>query len=356
MSDIKRISGFLSSRSNPGSKFCLATVVRVEGSAYRQPGAKMIIDQSGAFAGNISGGCLEMDVIKKAKKSIESGVPKLLHYDNSPESKTRIGASLGCNGIIEILIEPIESDSAMFRFLSELPQSRSESIVATVIETTDSHKMPLGSHLFGNDGFDVRFESFDSSGKRYDHIVIHPDKVESTLFLEKIKPLPHLFIFGSGFDTYPLIRIADELGWLVTVTSDSYAITIQENFLPADRIVFLDREEIGEYLHLDEWSYAVLMSHSYDYDHAVLKQLVRHGLPYIGLMGPRSRTEKILREIGGDIDRTNLFYPVGLDLGGDAPPEIALSIISEIQSIIYKRNSMSLKLGDGPIHVNTSVR
>ncbi len=364
MKEIKKIVELYENLKDYKTRSALATVVQVDGSAYRRPGAKMLISESGKWTGTISGGCLEGDALAKAKECIRKQKPVLITYDTRDDSENKIGANLGCNGVIDVLLEPITPKDSVIEIYKRLVESDSYSAIALIFqdssgELTGKRYLPENA----DNQEDAEIKNFLKSGLKnaVDKRQSFTDSFtrgERSLqcFFELIPPEIHLIIFGSGFDTYPLIAMADYLGWKISVTSDHYSITFPENFKGADEIKFVDRNEILQHFSFNDRTFCVLMSHNHKYDKSVLKSLIDTNVAYIGVLGPKTRMQKIVADLineGVVLDEKHLakiYNPIGLDIGGDTPDEIALSVIAEIQAVMNGKNGMSLKFKSTPIH------
>lgn len=365
MTEIKKIVELFDSLDLSKTGAALATVVKVYGSAYRRPGARMLITGDGNFIGTISGGCLEGDALSKAKQCIKEQVPVLITYDTRDDSSAKVGANLGCNGLIDVLIEPINKQSNSISVLKDYLETNIQKTVALVYQDSSAellgsrYELSLGNEKTDSDVLSVTIreglEKAHSSGHSFSET--HQfDEREISVFYETIKSQIQLIIFGSGLDSYPIISLAKQLGWNVVITSDSYSITEPARFKDADDIKYIDRKEILENLKIDDRTYCILISHNYKYDFNVFKSIINTETPYIGILGPSKRAEKILDDLKKlnikltEKQLAKIHNPIGLEIGGDTPEEIALSIISEIQSVIYEKPGGHLRDKKGPIH------
>jgi xanthine/CO dehydrogenase XdhC/CoxF family maturation factor len=349
-------------------KVALATVVRVKGSSYRSPGARMLITDDGKWVGSISGGCLEGDALRKARQVMNDRLPLTVTYDTSEDSNQNLGIGLGCNGVIDVLIEPVheEYDHNPIRLFERLVAAKEPVALATVFSNTryqsekcliNANKEELisfsNSHLGELVMPDLKkvFDMKRSEAKQYDL-----DGQVLDVFIELIQPSISLMIFGGGFDARPVSALAKSLGWEVTVTDECVAHIAPLFFPTADRLSLCHREYVDRDFDITPFTACVLMSHNYEYDRDILKKLLKSESPYIGILGPRKRFDKMLDEYaregiqvsGEDLHR--IHSPIGLDIGAEAPDEIALSIISEIQGKFASRSGGFLKYRNAPIH------
>jgi xanthine dehydrogenase accessory factor len=349
-------------------KAALATVVQVRGSSYRSPGARMLITDDGKWVGSISGGCLEGDALRKARQVMTDKKPVTVTYDTGEESNQHLGIGLGCNGVIDVLIEPVDlSEPKNAISLFETLLARKEPVaLATVFSNTryTGEKLLLNRQnelvisfseermnaLVLPDLADV-LESGKSGAKTY---ALDDQLVQ--VFIELIQPAISLMIFGGGFDARPVSQLAKTLGWEVTVTDECVAHIAPVFFPHADKLSLCQRDFVDRDFKITPYTACVLMSHNYEYDRDVLKKLLSSPAPYIGILGPRKRFDKMLKEFAAEgIDLSSddlhrIHSPVGLDIGAEAPDEIALSIVSEIQGKFASRSGGFLKYRNAPIH------
>ena len=358
------------------ARAALATVVRVEGSAYRRPGARMLFTEKGERTGVLSGGCLERDVCERAAKVIETGRPVVVRYDTTSDDDIVWGLGLGCNGVINVLIEPA-SDARLddlMRLLAECSEGGRRVALATVIHRDgeaeasigaralrypDGTKAPgpflSGAEVFPTAGVFRDLEDAMRSGvstiKRYES---GAGSVEA--FVEVVEPQAPLLVFGDGDDALPVVALARALGWHTTVVDTRARPDSAERFAGADVVAPCRPEEVCERVPFTERTAAVLMTHNYMHDLELLRALLNRRVRYIGCVGPRRRAERLLSELaGGDAalaaDYLNrLHAPAGLDIGAETPAEIAFSIVAEIKAVLTGREGGPLRNRRGSIH------
>lgn len=346
-------------------KVALATVVFVEGSAYRRPGARMLVTDDGRCEGAISGGCLEGDALRKARQVMLDGKPMVVRYDTMDDDANSLGIGLGCNGIIDVFIEPIDplDPTNPIALLREFSQHRDRRVIATILRRTPGISLQEGSRFVLTEQLteDVPawlrpdMELIMQVGKPLTAMIPLRDGVVE-VFIEYLEPGIELVIFGAGYDTIPLTRLATEIGWRVTVTEDCIAHLAPKRFPEATCLLYADAEVVTDKLSFTDRTAAVLMSHNYHYDLAVLTKLLSTNVPYIGMLGPRKRYEKMKTQwertghsFAPSIQK-RVHSPVGLDLGAETPDEIALSILSEIKAFFSQRPAGFLTDRPGPIH------
>ncbi len=369
MKELREILDAYETIRRQGEIAALATVVAASGSSYRRPGARMLLTSDGWVAGGVSGGCLESDVAGRARAVMESGQPDIVTYDTTEDGDIMFGVGLGCRGVIQILIEPLTGARPDFAFLSDLVQKREAGVCATVFRTEGGAPTRLGDRLLlsqmgsvYNGLADVNLaarvrtdaEAVLASGRSLvREYVLSGGSV--AVFFEAITPPQPLVVFGAGYDVLPLARLAKELGWHVTVADARPAYAIRERFPQADAVLVCPPEEAAARLPLDARTAVVLMTHNYLHDRALLGQLLPSSVRYLGVLGPKRRTERLLSELppgvvtDGALSR--LHSPVGLDIGADMPETIALSIIAGIQAVAAGRPGGFLRDRSGPIYL-----
>jgi xanthine/CO dehydrogenase XdhC/CoxF family maturation factor len=337
-------------------KAALATVVRVHGSSYRSPGARMLITDDGRWTGCISGGCLEGDALRKARQVMNDSCAITVTYDTREESNQNLGISLGCNGVIDVLIEPVNPADNPINLFETFIDSKEPLALATVISSSRiASKILLpknSSHINTQlaDDLNSIFESKKSEVKSYFF-----EGEQAEVFIELIQPTISLLIFGGGFDARPVSKLAQMLGWNVQITDECVA-HLAPVFFPDAKLSLCQREFVDRDFEITPRTACILMSHNYEYDRDVLRKLIKTEAPYIGMLGPRKRFDKMQEEFQlegvllseNDFDR--IHSPIGIDIGAEAPDEIAVSIIAEIQAKFAKRDGGFLKSQNGPIH------
>lgn len=347
-------------------KTALATVVHVEGSSYRRPGARMLVTEDGELTGAISGGCLEGDALRKALLAINQQQNKLVTYDSMDEDDNSIGIQLGCNGIVHILFEPIDTaqKNNPLALLENASKQTTNSILVTLFNL-DALQTQYGTRLFitnnhqsGETGIaEIKneLEKDVISVLESNHSIIkqyQPGNISA--FIELIKPPVELVIAGAGNDIFPLVQMANILGWHVTVIDGRKTHGNTNRFPSAKKIIVAKPAEAIEQLNINEQTVFVLMTHNYNYDVAMLKELINTNCNYIGVLGPKKKLEKMLHEIersGINISNTEKIYgPTGLDIGAETAEEIALSIAAEIKAVLSNRNAATLRDKNGFIH------
>lgn len=355
-----------------GEESVLATVVKVEGSAYRRPGARMLIPLYGDTVGSVSGGCLEAELAKKAWWFTEAGVPRVRCYstaadETDDEQERSLTFGLGCNGTVHVLLERLapSARSPLVELLRQVRQSHLPGAMATVISTYRNARVQVGDRLMLEPSWRyagrlrqppldeaVRRDLAEVLSRRRSELRVYRDAHgDIEVFLEYLAPRPRLVIFGGGHDAQPLVRIAHMLDWHVTLVDGRAHFARAERFPEADRVIAAAPGEVP--LALDG-AVVLIMTHSYSQDLRWLRQALRAAPAYIGQLGPRERTQRLLAEIGpqaaGLPGMDRLHYPMGLDLGGDTPESVALAALAEITAVLNQRDGGMLKHRRAAIH------
>jgi len=342
------------STDNRDMKRALATVVHVQGSSYRRPGARMLVWEDGRITGAISGGCLESDALRKAQLAMATNAPRLVVYDTSNEEDASIGIQLGCNGVITVLFEPITSNhSGPLNLLDKIVEKRQPTVVVTMVAEgkTDLHPgtclvITQEKKIFSTLSSDLHEKVLEEAIEVLNHghskhlILSGPEEKNLNVFLEYIAPPIHLVIAGAGNDAVPLVEMAEILGWSAHVVDGRNTHTSGNRFPPSCAVRLAKPEEALTGINPDPFTAFILITHNFQYDKALLKILLPLEVPYIGILGPKKKLDRMileLRQEGIFITEAMLkkvFGPVGLEIGAEHPAEIALSIFAEIQAVI----------------------
>lgn len=346
----------------------LATVARVEGSSYRRTGARMLVLDNGVYLGGISGGCLEGDALRRARKALAARRPSVVTYDTTREDHDQIGVGLGCNGIIDVLFTPLDpADPANpVALLRERAYDRRLALLAT-LTGVDTRSEALGRTCLyeSPDQWRRDFPLPDladavltdvlhglESGQTRTRLYPATDGGEVQICLEVLTPATQLVLYGANYDIYPLARIGRELGWDVVVVANPLKVDKSLAGLGA-RVLHPNGAEQPD---LDSHTAIVLMAHDYKTDFRNLQRLLASPVRYLGLLGPRKRYLKMLDELceagltAPETVRDQVYAPAGLDIGALSPEEIALSIAAEICACFNRRTGASLRLRKTAIH------
>lgn len=361
MKELKTILATFNNVDFSQRKAALATVVNVRGSSYRSPGARMLITDDGKWVGSISGGCLEGDALRKARQVMTAKKAITITYDTREESNQNLGIGLGCNGVIDVLIEPVDNGAETISLIQKIVTQNEPVALATRIRGEFAgEKFLLDHHLQPQSEFSdsrlnpVVLQELTAvfNHKRSETKIIQGEEI----LFELIQPAISLIIFGGGFDARPVSTLAKSLGWDVQVTDECVSHIAPVFFPTADKLSLCQREFIDRDFIVTPYTACILMSHNYEYDRDVLRKLLKTPTPYIGILGPRKRFDKMLQEFEAQHialsaeDFQRIHSPIGLDIGAETPDEIALSILAEIQSKFANRSGGFLKYRSGPIH------
>ncbi len=378
MKELQEIVKTFEQLKKSGQSAALATVVKTKGSVYRRPGARMLITSEGKTIGTLSGGCLERDVCFHVENSLPSGQPLLVTYDTTTDEDLYLGLGLGCNGIVQILIEKLSSQSKSLNFLANCLNYRQKGVIATVFAVENVPGIQVGncltldatqtlssdiqnSQLVRSITTDAQlvFQAQKSTINQYQ---LGEGRVE--VFIEVIHPPPSLVIFGAEPDALPVARLAKELGWQVTVIDTRQSQVTASRFSFAHRLILTPPEDACKRVTLNSDALVVVMTHHYLHDLELLKWLLPLTPQYLGILGPRHRSERLLKDLQlegivlTNQQRERLYAPVGLDIGAETPEAIALSILSEMQAVLNHRSGQSLREQQSPIHqpLNCSIQ
>ncbi|MFN2602913.1 MAG: XdhC family protein [Gemmatimonadaceae bacterium] len=367
----------LTRASANGESVVLATVVRVTGSSYGGVGARMLIRGDGSTVGLVSGGCLESDLAEHARRVHEGGRAEVVRYDTRDDDDAPWGLGLGCNGLIDVLLEPLPPARANYlaKLIDRALRADKPSVLTTVIKTRESEGAPgIGAHalIIGNriektGGWgtgDILAKATSDTNEVFTAgrrgLVREFGGVEAAY--EVLTPAVPLVICGSGPDVVPLARLGTELGWTVTVVDHRPFDQSHASRYPGARIVEApEAAELGEAVTLNERTAAVVMSHNLARDTDYVGALLAANVAYIGVLGPRGRTEKMLSDLASRSSEplenaVRLFAPVGMDIGGDGPDAIALAIVAEISAVVNQRAGGHLRNKKGPLHNDSGLR
>lgn len=336
----------------------LATIIEVDGSTYRREGASCLLAEDGTVLGTVSAGCVEGDLFEHARDVLESGSARTQHYDFRPEGDLLWGMGVGCNGAMQVLLQPFDPvhdptyANQVFKMYETKVFCRKECMVGMVIDTADPSIHRIGTpYIFEQDTLDSTGERKGSRG------LVHLELkgVQVTMYVETVQPRPMLVVCGAGPDAIPLVQGASRLGWHATLIDHREHALSNRAFASADQLLLIGREDYGN-LNVNENAHVVVMTHNYLLDAMVVKRMINSMIPYLGVLGPRKRIERILKEISDEqkrplaVELTKLHAPIGLDIGADSPEEIALSILAELTSCRNRRGGQSLRLRNEPLH------
>jgi xanthine dehydrogenase accessory factor len=350
-----RIMRRLKEARQTGRRAALVTIVDIAGSTYRRVGAKLLVEEGGPVEGHISGGCLEDDVRQAALDAIRDNAPRLAHYDTSDAEDVVWGLGLGCNGQVDLWIEPMD------------PAAPSR--VETVLEQMDGTRaFSVSVQLPGGDGgagwmvsrsAAVVASTFEPALSAIVHTKAGEllaagasaqwNRGETRIFTEVLTPPPRLVVCGAGDDARPLVALAAEIGFRVVVVDHRAAYLEPGRFPGAEQWVKARSEDpLPAGLGTGD-EFVIVKTHTARHDRQWIRHFAQSGFRYLGLLGPRARREEILSALTPE-ERGRVHAPVGLDLGADGAEQVALSVVAEALAVYAGRPGGPLKDRTGPIH------
>jgi len=332
-----------------GRPAALAIVTRIRGSAYRRPGAKLLVEDDGSLLGGVSGGCLEEDVRQVGLDVIRNGVSRVRHYETGGDDTRVWGLGLGCDGevAVAVLPVPVAAVQATWGKVRGLLDQDFPFVLSTVVEDGAAGQILVvgeSGRLAGgleDAGADAEAEAAATAALRTRRSSLHPAGAR-TVFAEVLVPPPNLLVCGAGDDARPLAAFAAAAGFRVFVVDHREAYLTAARFPGARRLLSLRPDQESGELPTSRHTLAVVMTHSLKRDTEWVRRLVATDVPYVGVLGPRARTEKMASGLAAG-DRARLFGPVGLDLGADGPEQVALSILAELLAVSSGREPRHLR-------------
>jgi xanthine dehydrogenase accessory factor len=351
-----------------GRALALGVLVDTAGSTYRKPGALMLIAANGEYAGLISGGCLEGDLREHARAVIETGAGRVLRYDLRASDDLLWGLGLGCEGAMQILLlqsAPADGWQPLGHLAEALAAHRATA-VAVLVESSDpalavgrvvlpgatpgapgAPAVPAGTPARALPAVQAALDAATAARQ-----VRWLDDPTGRWFLVPLSLPPRILLLGAGPDALPVVEFAARLDWKVTLADHRPAYAVAAHFPSAERVVLTRPEELSTALALERFDAAVVMSHHLPSDLAYLRALAASVVPYVGLLGPPARRERLIAELGCDAERlrTRLHAPVGLPLGGRTPESIALAIVAQLHSFVHGAGE------SGPAGVSSAPR
>ncbi|MGI9239099.1 MAG: XdhC family protein [Woeseiaceae bacterium] len=340
---------FFEMRSSRGESMVLATVYDTAGSTYSKAGGQMLIDSAGNFCGMLSGGCLEGDLVERSRRVIQTGEAETANYDLAADDELW-GLGVGCDGTLRVLLQPVtqEYDYQPFAaIVSHVEQGETANLAIVISAETLTIKVGAsmllqkdGSQRFGIGGtvaeaIEYRFAERATTSS----VELETANGNCIVLFTPISPAPALLVLGAGLDSEPVVRIARELGWRCTVCDHRPAYIEGRDFPRGCTVHCCAADGVEGRVVLDEFDFAVVMSHHLVSDRSYLRQLAMTGIGYIGLLGPKGRRDRLVSELAevGNSLQGRLHGPAGIDIGGRGPGPIALSIIAEMQQYLSQR-------------------
>lgn len=340
------LPGAFAAWSADGRPLVLASVFETAGSTYSKAGAQMLITGDGQFQGMLSGGCLEGDLAERAREVIASGTTHSVTYDLGKNDEELWGLGVGCDGLMRIFLQPLSADTGYEPFATMVRafNGDSDQVAATVVNS-DIESLAPGTTIVTVDGeldcSDIQDEFVPEISALIASTLLTRQSVVRTistaagdakLLFSLLQPPPAILVLGAGLDAEPVVRIARELGWRVTVQDHRPAYIESGNFKGAEQLLSVPVDEVSTTLDLTRYAAAIVMSHHLVSDLKYLEQMAKTHIPYVGLLGPIERRRRLLSDLGDLAERLlpRLHGPAGIDIGGRGPASIALSIIAEI--------------------------
>jgi xanthine/CO dehydrogenase XdhC/CoxF family maturation factor len=368
MNELERIGEVLRSAVESGGRVLLATVVGCAGSTYRKIGARMAVTSEGRSVGSISGGCLEADVVARWERLAKRGVPELVVYDTGSHHDLLWGSGLGCNGRVEVLLEPLAGTAlADAHACLALALGAESGALATVVRSDAPGCASPGARFFVDASGEIasaclvsaqwisEVEAIVADGlvavaagrrNRRSHRI---GRARIEILWEPVTAAPRLCICGAGADAVPVAALAAQLGWKVRLFDHRPAFASAERFPCAESVRLVPPGTAAAALAGTRADAVVVMSHHFERDLEYLGAALASSATYVGVLGPSARTEHLLAELARRGDppspaaRARLYSPVGLDLGAETPEEIAFSIVSELLAVQRGRSAGSLR-------------
>lgn len=378
MKELREIIKAYDAAVHAGKKAALAAVVHLDGSSYRRPGARMLVSDEGELTGAISGGCLEGDALRKALLVLNQQQSKLVTYDTSDEDDATIGIQLGCAGVIQVLFEPIQPNHPdnPIQLLRKAVAIRQQSVLVTMFSLENKRNEQPGTCLLmeanGNISGSIPYPEIEQFVMEDVHAAMASkqsafkqyvgNEFSITAFIEFLQPAVSLVVIGAGNDAIPMMQMADTIGWDVRVVDGRNTHAKPERFASACQVLVSKPEKVLEQIPIDDQTVFVMMTHNYNYDLAMLKALLHKDVPYIGMLGPKKKLDRMLDELrdGGMIITDDMlekvFGPTGLEIGAETAEEIALSIIAEIKAVLCNKPGGMLRYKEDVIHSREETR
>ena len=354
MDDHEKVLRAVEAEAEAGRDFALATIVATRGSTYRHAGARLVVRGDGSWTGNLSGGCLEGEVLEVGQRVIDTQVSELASYDLTADEEAIWGWGLGCNGAIDVLVEPAgRARRAVELLRTGQATGRPFTIVTPLADDAPGAALVLEDGTVDGPEDLVAETDGKPSPERRSRV---EDRGGHRVFVHEVAPPLHLVVCGAGHDAKPVVRQAASLGWRVTVVDDRSQFLVEERFPDADALVRAEPKDAALAAGVDDLTYAVVMSHNFLRDVDYLRSFLDSDVAYLGMLGPSRRLQRLLDHLakeGVEPDPADLAVvhgPAGLDLGAEGPEEIAWAICAEVLAVSRGRTGEPLRHRDEPIH------
>ena len=348
-----------------GERLALATIVSVRGSTYRREGARLLLSAGQQMVGSISGGCLESDIVVVADQVMAAGTPRLVTYDLTADDDAVWGLGLGCNGAVDVFVEPLDPASSQVKLLAEVIAAEQTAALAKILDGPRAGRWMLvrsgGERVesLGDPALDERAARASAAGMTEGAsrmIALSGGDGDARVFIEVLRPPVRLIVCGAGHDAVPVVQFAAQLGWRTVLVDQRQRFLTTDRFPGAQRFVRAEPAEAACAVPIDDRTYVAVMTHNFLHDRDLLRGFLATPVRYIGMLGPRLRTEKILDDLAAagvtvaSEDRARIYGPIGLDIGGEGPEAIALALLGEIHAVEAGRAGGLLRDRKGPIH------
>jgi xanthine/CO dehydrogenase XdhC/CoxF family maturation factor len=330
-----------------GRALALGVLVHTAGSTYRKPGALILIAEDGEYAGLISGGCLEGDLREHARTVIASGTARTVRYDTRTADDLLWGLGLGCEGAMEILLLQTGPANAWqpLAHLAAALEAHQATAVGLIVASSQSD-VRTGSVVLPDDPKPGSQLAPPLASAAVQELLRRVAARGETAWHEPsgwklfVLPLalpPRILLLGAGPDAVPVVDLAARLNWKVTLVDHRAAYAVPDHFPGAERVLLARPETLADSLDLSGFTAAVVMSHHLPSDLAYLRVLAASPIPYVGLLGPAVRRERLLVDLGAEAQglQGRLHAPVGLPLGGRSPESIALAIVAQLHTVVH---------------------
>jgi len=334
-----------------GEPMVLATVYETIGSTYSKAGHRILIAANGDYQGLVSGGCLEGDLAERARSVIDTNEPLAISFDMRDEADDLWGLGVGCNGLIRVFLQPLTEaeDYQPFSDIARGLLDAARAVVATVVTGAGEGEPAAGATLIWNGG-DAEAGSLEilvsgcREARTAGRAIFRKESSGATVLYAPIEPIRRLLVLGAGLDAVPVVNMAAELGWRVTVADHRPAYLEKGEFEAAEDARLIDPARMSGTLAPDRFDAIIVMSHHLMTDQAYLEQLAKVQVGYLGVLGPKDRRERLLSALGdaGQMLQGRLKGPVGLDIGADDPESIALSLLAEMHAVLAGASGRTL--------------
>ncbi|MDB6086318.1 MAG: hypothetical protein JWN43_4199, partial [Gammaproteobacteria bacterium] len=338
-SSLTELCRYFAAASRDGRALALATTIRTEGSTYRKAGARILISSDGVSSGLLSGGCMETDLLERGARVLKGGRAERIVFDTTGTDDAVWGLGLGCEGVTEVWLQPATTDCeyAPLPYLRRCLDQECDGAVVTVI---GGQALPseLGRHGYAG------IDPYDALASRLAEVSAERPSIQTVRYLGRVLEVfvapvtlpPALLICGAGPDAIPVARLAESLGWRITVVDHRPALVLGTEFPGTARVILARAEELADRIRPSSFDAAVIMSHHLPSDVEYVRQLANGPLKYIGLLGPASRRARLFGEVGAAVHAISdrVYGPAGLNIGANTPASIAISIIAQIHAVL----------------------